>query len=56
MTRYKVLKPDLMEHTRAAVELVNRTSGDNRELAMYGFLSLFHPKLTHAQKRELVRK
>lgn len=44
----------LMERTRAAVCFLNADIGAHRRgMDVYGFLSLFHPEMTHAQKREL---
>ena len=49
---------DLMARCHAARAYVAAHENGLRasELAMYGFLSLFHPELTHGQKLELCRK
>lgn len=52
-----ITPPDLMERTRATVALVNGTGrGSRDDLGMYAFLSLFHPEMSDAKKRELSRK
>ncbi len=50
-------QPDLMERTRATVALLNGFSSSRKakEMEMYGFLSLFHPKLSDEKKRALAR-
>ncbi len=48
-------EPDLMEQTRSAAAYVNSRPND-AGLEIYAFLSIFHPEMTHAQKRQLSRK
>ncbi len=45
----------LMPRVEAAVAYINSVPDSKRrdELEVYAFLSLFHPEMTHARKREL---
>jgi len=47
-------KPDPMEQVRGAAMVI----GDNasEEDKLYAFLSIFHPNMTHAEKRKLSQK
>ncbi len=54
LSKSKKITPSLMEKTRAAVAYVN--TKPQKDLEMYAFLSLFHPEMSEAKKRELCRK
>lgn len=46
-------EPSLMERTRAAVTLINRTTVVSKQGEFFAFLSLFHPEIPWRKRLQM---
>ncbi len=51
-TKKQIPRDDYMDRARAARCLIDMTGGNNEDLAMSGFMEIFHPG--HKMTRELI--